>query len=42
VGLTANVPDLGALIAFLQTNEAAQATATDGVLADIVTILVEC
>jgi hypothetical protein len=41
VALTANVPDLDALVAFLQTDEAAQAMATDGVLADTVVILIE-
>jgi hypothetical protein len=41
VGLTGNAPDLDALLAFLQTEEAAQAMATDGVLADTVVILVE-
>jgi hypothetical protein len=41
VALTANVPDLDALAAFLQTDEAAQAMATDGVIADTVVILIE-
>jgi hypothetical protein len=41
VGLTAQVPDLDALVAFLQTDEAAQAMTTDGVIADSVVILVE-
>jgi len=41
VGLTANVPDLDALLAFLQTDEAAQAEATDGVLPETVVMLVE-
>jgi hypothetical protein len=41
VGLSAQVPDLDALIAFLQTEEAAQAMATDGVIADTVVLLVE-
>jgi hypothetical protein len=41
VALTANVPDLAGLVAFLQTDEAAQAMATDGVLADTVVLLIE-
>jgi hypothetical protein len=41
VALTANVPDLDALVAYLQTEDAAQAMATDGVLADSVVLLVE-
>ena len=41
VGLSAQVPDLDALMAFLQSEEAAQAMATDGVIADTVVILVE-
>ena len=41
VGLSAQVEDLDALIAFLQTEEAAQAMATDGVIADTVVMLVE-
>ena len=41
VALTADVPDLDALLTFLQTDEAAQAMATDGVLADTVVLLIE-
>lgn len=41
VGLTGEVPDLDALIAFLRTDEAAHAMATDGVIADTVVMLVE-
>jgi hypothetical protein len=41
VALTANVPDLDALVAYLQTEDAAQAMATDGVIADTVVLLVE-
>jgi hypothetical protein len=41
VGLTADVPDLDALVAYLQTDDAAQAMATDGVIAGTVVLLVE-
>jgi hypothetical protein len=41
VGLTAQVPDLDGLVAYLQTDEAAQAMTTDGVIADTVVILIE-
>jgi hypothetical protein len=41
VGLSAQVPDIDALVAFLQTDEAAQAMATDGVLPETVVLLVE-
>ncbi|MGX7677543.1 hypothetical protein ACSMXN_01455 [Jatrophihabitans sp. DSM 45814] len=41
VGLSAEVPDVDALVTFLQTDEAAQAMATDGVVADTVVMLVE-
>ena len=41
VGLSAEVADLDALVAFLQTEEAAQAMATDGVIPDTVVMLVE-
>ena len=41
VGLTMDVPDLEALLAALQTPEAADAMKNDGVHADSVVILVE-
>lgn len=41
VGLSAEVPDLDALVAYLQTDDAAQAMATDGVIADTVVMLVK-
>ncbi|HEX4018665.1 MAG TPA: hypothetical protein VHX15_18145 [Frankiaceae bacterium] len=41
MGLTAEVADVDALIAFLQTQEAAEAMATDGVIAETVVMLFE-
>ena len=41
VGLTAEVPDLDALLAFMQTEDAAQAMATDGVIPETVVFLVK-
>jgi len=41
VGLLMNVPDLDALVAALQTPEAAKAEEEDGVLAETIVMLVE-
>lgn len=41
VGLLMNVPDLDALVAALQTPEAAKAEESDGVLAETIVMLVE-